>query len=83
VYPLKAKYGLLINGLEIIIYLRVGENKIEKLRKHLNALDEKDLDFIKSSLFKPSLNFTKIVDVTEYFKHFREEDLKIYLNSDI
>jgi len=65
---LKSQYGILTNGLDLILYKRI--NKIENiiLKKNLVELDENDIKIIIASLRKPALEFTKIDNVVKYFK---------------
>ena len=80
---MKSQYGILTNGLDLILYKRI--NKIENiiLKKNLVELDENDIKIIIASLRKPALEFTKIDNVVKYFKELKEEDFKIQLDSDI
>lgn len=72
VRPLKARYGLLYNGLEVIIFKRVGLNLDEIFHKESSKLTDKDCSNIGNWLCKPFYDMTKISKVVEYFQKFSE-----------
>ncbi|MFB6088750.1 MAG: type I restriction enzyme HsdR N-terminal domain-containing protein, partial [Candidatus Aenigmatarchaeota archaeon] len=53
VKPLKAEYGILINGLELILYERINSNYERVLRANLSDISKKDCRKLCSLLTKP------------------------------
>ncbi|AUX08930.1 adenine-specific DNA methylase [Halalkaliarchaeum desulfuricum] len=67
VVPLRAKYGILTNGEELILYERVGRNRRErKYRAQLDSLLEEQLTELEQ-LEKPDYEFESVDDVESYF----------------
>jgi type I restriction-modification system DNA methylase subunit len=67
VVPLKAEYGVLTNGEELILYERVGRDRDErKYRERLDDFSDPQLDELEN-LQKPTYEFETIEEVTEYF----------------
>ncbi len=72
VIPLKAQYGILTNGLSVIVYQRIGLNPHSILEKSVGELDEKDCQLIQGRLQKPSYDMTNVKRVNEYFREFTD-----------
>lgn len=67
VIPLRAKYGILTNGEELILYERLGRDRREtKYRVQLDSLSEDQLADL-GLLEKPDYEFESIDDVESYF----------------
>ena len=76
VLPLKARYGILTNGLEIIIYKRIGVNYSIVLDKRLIDLNQEDCDQIYQLLRKPVYDMTLLSVVKEYFNKLSNKEEK-------
>ena len=72
VKPLRAKYGVLTNGLEIIIYQRIGTNSNVIVDTNLSDLKVDLCELISERLQKPEYYTTKRYAVLEYFKRFSD-----------
>ncbi len=74
VVPLKAKYGLITNGLSIVLYERVGLNPHIILERNLADITETDCEIILTRLQKPSYEMTDVKKVLQYFRRFSNSD---------
>jgi len=83
VVPLKARYGILTNGLTILIYERIGLNHHIVLDKNLHDIDESDCQLIYNRLQKPSYDMTNIKKVLAYFKKFSDSNEMRPLNTEL
>ena len=83
VVPLKAKYGVLSNGLTLIIYERIGTNPQIILDKPLYNMDENDCRLIFNRLQKPSYDMTSVKKVLEYFKNFSDSNERRPLDTEL
>ncbi len=72
VLPLKARFGVLTNGLHIVVFERIGINSQILLEKNIKDLSETDFELILSKLQKPSYDTTIIDRVMTYFRRFSE-----------
>jgi len=82
VIPLKAKYGILTNGLKIIIYERRGINEHMLLEKSLADLETDDCE-VFTPLEKPLYNMADFDDVKNYFESYKLPEEKIDLKKEI
>ena len=83
VIPLRAKYGILTNGLEIIAYERVGLNSEKILKKSIADLTGKDCESIEYRLRKPPHKKDNLKIVTDYFSRFRDTNERRPLTTDL
>ncbi len=66
VKPLRADFGALINGYELILYRRIGENNKLELRVNLSEISDKDCELIVKLLKKPDYSLTQVKDILNY-----------------
>jgi len=83
VKPLKAEYGLLTNGLEVIIYKRIGLNRHTSLKRNINTLETPDFEKIISWLQKPKYDMTELTRVIKYFDRFKESVNRRHLSTNV
>ncbi|MGB2841214.1 MAG: N-6 DNA methylase, partial [Halobacteriota archaeon] len=83
VKPLKARYGLLTDGLELLIYERINSNWEIKLRVNLGEVTLSQCEEIHEWLKKPRIERTRINEVLSYFERFDKPEEKINLSSEI
>ncbi len=83
VKPLKARYGLLTDGLELLIYERINSNWEIKLRVNLGEVTLSQCEEIHEGLKKPRIERTRIDEVLSYFERFDKPEEKINLSSEI
>ncbi len=82
VKPLRADFGALINGYELILYRRIGENNKLELRVNLSEISDKDCELIVKLLKKPDYSLTQVKDILNYLNKFSAQEARIYLTSD-
>lgn len=80
--PLKAEYGILFNGLELIFYKRAGNDLKRIFKINLNKLDEDRAKTLIKHLKKPERVTTNIDLVLEYLEKFRESSEKLELKKE-
>ena len=74
--PLKADYGILYNGLELIFYERIRDDYNEIFRTETEQISEERLKKLIQYLEKPEYETTDIDKVSKYFSKFdREEEM--------
>ena len=83
VLPLKAKYGILTNGLRMIIYERIGVNSSILLDKNLSEINEEDCKTFHHILRKPHYELTLIKEIMEYFDKFSVAEERRALNTEL
>lgn len=83
VKPLKARYGLLTDGLELMIYERINSNWERKLSVNLGALALQQCEDLYEWLRKPRIERTKIEAVLSYFAQFDDPAERVNLSSEI
>lgn len=88
VLPLRANYGILINGLQLILYKRVRVNYELILDISLDNILENNIEEIFNKLEKEvwSLERRKELrrkDIKDYLRRFREKEDRISLKEDI
>jgi len=83
VKPLKARYGLLTDGLELLIYERINSNWEIKLRVNLGEVTLSQCEEIHAWLKKPRIERTRINEVLSYFERFDKPEERINLSSEI
>lgn len=81
VKPLKADYGVLTNGLELLLYERINSNYERILKVNLSDLSSEDCKKILL-LKKPAYQITRIDQVLEYFDKFDHPEEKIALTTE-
>jgi type I restriction-modification system DNA methylase subunit len=77
--PLKADYGMLYNGLEIIFFERVGNDYERLFKTSAENVSEEDLNKIVGLLEKPNYDTTDINKVSSYFEQFDDENERLSL----
>ncbi len=82
VKPLRADFGALINGYELILYRRIGENNRLEVRVNLSEISDKDCELIVKLLKKPDYELTKVRDILNYLNKFSAPESRIFLTTD-
>ncbi len=83
VKPLKAKYGLLTDGLELLLYERINSNWEQKLRVNLGEVALSQCEEVYDWLKKPRIERTRIEEVLGYFERFDNPEEKVNLSTEI
>ncbi len=83
VKPLKARYGLLTDGLELLLYERINSNWERKLRVNLGEVTLSPCEEVYDWLKKPSIERTRIEAVLGYFERFDDPEERVNLSSEI
>jgi hypothetical protein len=83
VKPLKARYGLLTDGLELLLYERINSNGERKLRVNLGEVALSQCEEIYDGLKKPEIKRTRIEEVLRYFERFDKHEERVNLSSEI
>jgi type I restriction-modification system DNA methylase subunit len=83
VKPLRARYGILTNGIELLVYERIDTNFERKLKISLAEITVSQCEDLYEWLRKPKINRTVLVDVLEYFSKFDKPKEKISLASEV
>ncbi len=83
VKPLKAKYGLLTDGLELLLYERINSNWEQKLRVNLGEVTLSQCEEVYDWLKKPRIERTRIEEVLGYFERFDNPEEKVNLSTEI
>lgn len=68
VSPLRANYGVLYNGTELILFERVGANLSLKLHRKVEELTDAEARMVSDSLAKPVYRFEKLREVASYMR---------------
>ena len=69
VIPLKAQYGILTNGVRFILYERVGQSLVERIRcADLSQISTDEAKEIHDKLQKPVIDLTALSEVTSRIK---------------
>ncbi len=82
VKPLRAKYGLLTDGLELLIYERRNGNPERKLHVNLGEITLSQCEEIYDWLKKPKLEIAEVNEVLGYFERFDKPERKIKLSEE-
>ena len=83
VKPLKARYGLLTDGLELLLYERINSNWERKLRVNLGEVTLSQCEEVYDWLKKPRIERTRIEEVLNYFERFDNPEEKVNLSTEI
>ncbi len=83
VKPLKARYGVLTDGLELLLYERINSNWERKLRVNLGEVTLSECEEIYDSLKKPRIERTRINEVLKYFERFDKPEERVNLSSEV
>jgi len=83
VKPLKARYGLLTDGQELLIYERVDSNSELKIRLNLSEVTLSQCEEISAWLKKPKIERTRINEVLSYFERFDDPKERVNLSTEI
>jgi hypothetical protein len=83
VKPLKARYGLLTDGLELLLYERINSNWERKAGFNLSEVTLQQCEEIYEFIKKPEIERTKIDEVLRYFERFDKPEEKINLSTEI
>ncbi|NQE06545.1 hypothetical protein C5S32_11810 [ANME-1 cluster archaeon GoMg1] len=83
VKPLKARYGLLTDGLELLLYERINSNGERKLRVNLGEVALSQCEEVYDWLKKPEIKRTRIEAVLSYFERFDKPEERVNLSSEI
>lgn len=79
VLPLRAKYGILTNGLEMIVYERIKSNYNRLFKWNLGKVSKEDAGNFVKLFSKPRHDLTKIEQVVAYFDNFRGSEERLNL----
>ena len=83
VKPLKARYGVLTDGQELVIYERVNSNSELKIRLNLSEVTLSQCEEISAWLKKPKIERTRINEVLSYFERFDDPKERVNLSTEI
>ena len=83
VKPLKARYGVLTDGQELVIYERVNSNSELKIRLNLSEVTLSQCEEISAWLKKPKIERTRINEVLSYFERFDKPEERVNLSTEI
>jgi len=83
VKPLKAQYGVLTDGLELLLYERINSNWERKLRVNLGDVTLSQCEEVYDWLKKPRIERTRIEAVLGYFERFDNPEEKVNLSTEI
>ena len=83
VKPLRAKYGLLTDGLELLIYARINSNWERKLQINLGEVTVAQCEDIYEWLKKPEVKREEVREVLNYFERFDNPAEKVNLSTEI
>ena len=83
VKPLKARYGVLTDGQELVIYERVNSNSELKIRLNLGEVTLSQCEEISAWLKKPKIERTRINEVLSYFERFDDPKERVNLSTEI
>lgn len=83
ILPLKAKYGIITNGLKLLLYERINTNSQQILDINLGELTLSQCETLFNRLQKPVYKITKLKPVITYFNSFQDPNSRIYLDTDI
>lgn len=78
VKPLKAQYGVLTDGIELLLYERINSNWEQKLRVNLGEVALSQCEEVYDWLKKPRIERTRIEEVLGYFERFDNPEEKAY-----
>lgn len=82
VKPLKADYGVLYNGLRLILYERIRDNIDLVWDEKVEDLDRQKTDRFRDLLRKPEIDITQIEEVSGYLDQFKGEAEKLDLETE-
>ncbi|MCD6155024.1 MAG: N-6 DNA methylase [Candidatus Verstraetearchaeota archaeon] len=83
VKPLRARYGVLTDGLEFLVYERINSNWERKPHVNLGEVTIAQCEEIYNWLKKPGIKRTNINEVLRYFERFDNPEERINLSSEI
>ena len=83
VKPLRARYGILTNGVRFILYERINGNYEIKLDVDLGNITYDDCRVIYECLRKPEIDITKVDRILDYFEKFKNVDERLNLRDDV
>jgi hypothetical protein len=83
VKTLKARYGLLTDGKELLIYERVNSNSELKIRLNPGVVTLSQCEELYAWLKKPKIERTKINEVLSYFERFDDPKERVNLSTEI
>jgi type I restriction-modification system DNA methylase subunit len=83
VKPLRARYGVLTDGLELLIYERINSNWEQKLHVNLGVVALSQCEELSEWLKKPEIKRTRIEEVLRYFERFDKHEERVNLSSEI
>jgi hypothetical protein len=83
VKPLKAKWGLLTDGLELLVYERINSNWERKRHITLGEVTLSECEALYDWLKKPRIERTRIEAVLGYFERFDKPEEKVNLSEEI
>jgi len=82
VLPYKVDYGILYNGIELILYKRRGTEMTHEIRVSVDKLESR-LDYIVTAIRKPDRTTTELDNVTGYMDKYDDVDERLQLTDSI
>jgi len=83
VKPLKAKWGLLTDGLELLVYERINSNWERKLHVSLSEITLSQCERLQEWFKKPKVEIAEVNEVLRYFERFDNPEEKIKLSEEV
>jgi len=83
VKPLRARYGVLTDGLELLLYEREYGKPERELHVNLSEVTLSQCEEIHDWLKKPEIKRTRIEEVLGYFERFDKPEERVNLSSEI
>jgi len=83
VKPLRARYGVLTDGLELLIYKRIDGNSERIQHIKLGEITLSECESLYDLLKKPEIKRTRIEEVLDYFERFDKATERVNLSTEI
>jgi len=83
VKPLRARYGLLTDGLDFLLYERIDSNWERKIEVNIEEITSVQCGEIYDWLKKPRMDISKVEEVLRYFEGFDKNEERINLSTDL
>lgn len=83
VIPLKSKYGILTNGIEISIFERIGINSQCLISKRISDITLEEIRTIRNCLSKPKYDFSLISEINRYITTIMQDEEKRPLSTEL
>ena len=83
VKPLRARYGVLTDGLELLVYERINSNWERKLQVNLGEITVSHCEEVYGWLQKPKIEREEVTEVLKYFDRFDNPAERVNLSTEI